>query len=128
LVDKTREMAQYRLREDLRDVYRSNRYGFMLPLRAAADVKPGGAMKRLARLLISTAVVSVGVTVPVSSAFATTPPGLQGYEGQPGNQGGHGGQPPGLQGYEGQPGNQGGHGGQPPGLLGYEGQPGNQGG
>jgi hypothetical protein len=37
-------------------------------------------------------------------------------------------QPPGLLGYEGQPGNQGGGGGQPPGLLGYEGQPGNQGG
>jgi len=39
-------------------------------------------------------------------------------------------QPPGLLGYEGQPGNQGGNpgGGQPPGLLGYEGQPGNQGG
>lgn len=40
-------------------------------------------------------------------------------------------QPPGLLGYEGQPGNQGGgggHHGQPPGLLGYEGQPGNQGG
>jgi hypothetical protein len=39
-------------------------------------------------------------------------------------------QPPGLLGYEGQPGNQGGHNphGQPPGLLGYEGQPGNQGG
>jgi hypothetical protein len=36
-------------------------------------------------------------------------------------------QPPGLLGYEGQPGNQGGH-NQPPGLLGYEGQPGNQGG
>ena len=35
-------------------------------------------------------------------------------------------QPPGLLGYEGQPGNQGGHGGN--GLLGYEGQPGNQGG
>ena len=33
-------------------------------------------------------------------------PGLQGYEGQPGNQGGHGGN--GLKGYEGQPGNQGG--------------------
>jgi hypothetical protein len=66
-------------------------------------------MKRLARLLISTAVVSAGLAVPVSSAFATTPPGLQGYEGQPGNQGGQGGQPaPGLLGYEGQPGNQGG--------------------
>jgi hypothetical protein len=42
-------------------------------------------------------------------------------------------QPPGLQGSEGQPGNQGGQRhagpeGQPPGLLGYEGQPGNQGG
>jgi hypothetical protein len=37
--------------------------------------------------------------------------------------------PPGLLGYEGQPGNQGnGNNGQPPGLLGYEGQPGNQGG
>ncbi len=38
-------------------------------------------------------------------------PGLQGYEGQPGNQGGHNnsnGTSPGLQGYEGQPGNQGG--------------------
>ena len=35
------------------------------------------------------------------------PHGLLGYEGQPGNQGGHGGN--GLQGYEGQPGNQGGH-------------------
>ena len=35
------------------------------------------------------------------------PPGLLGYEGQPGNQGGHGGN--GLQGYEGQPGNQGGN-------------------
>jgi hypothetical protein len=34
--------------------------------------------------------------------------------------------PPGLLGYEGQPGNQGGGGGD--GLLGYEGQPGNQGG
>lgn len=32
------------------------------------------------------------------------PPGLLGYEGQPGNQGGGGG----LSGYEGQPGNQGG--------------------
>jgi hypothetical protein len=40
-------------------------------------------------------------------------------------------QPPGLLGYEGQPGNQGGgngSNGQPNGLLGYEGQPGNQGG
>jgi hypothetical protein len=38
-------------------------------------------------------------------------------------------QPPGLLGYEGQPGNQGdGGGNQGNGLLGYEGQPGNQGG
>ncbi len=38
------------------------------------------------------------------------PPGLLGYEGQPGNQGGGGnnGTPNGLKGYEGQPGNQGG--------------------
>ena len=35
------------------------------------------------------------------------PPGLLGYEGQPGNQGGGGGGG-GLSGYEGQPGNQGG--------------------
>ncbi len=35
-------------------------------------------------------------------------PGLKGYEGQPGNQGGGGGIAPGLKGYEGQPGNQGG--------------------
>jgi len=36
-------------------------------------------------------------------------PGLLGYEGQPGNQGGGNGSNPGLKGYEGQPGNQGGH-------------------
>jgi hypothetical protein len=55
-------------------------------------------------------------------------PGLLGYEGQPGNQGGGGGN--GQLGYEGQPGNQGGGGqnGTPNGLKGYEGQPGNQGG
>jgi hypothetical protein len=35
-------------------------------------------------------------------------PGLLGYEGQPGNQGGGSGTPNGLKGYEGQPGNQGG--------------------
>jgi hypothetical protein len=35
-------------------------------------------------------------------------PGLLGYEGQPGNQGGSNGTPNGLKGYEGQPGNQGG--------------------
>jgi hypothetical protein len=35
-------------------------------------------------------------------------PGLQGYEGQPGNQGGGNHNGGGLKGYEGQPGNQGG--------------------
>jgi hypothetical protein len=52
----------------------------------------------------------------------SVPPGLEGYEGQPGNQGGqpptssnnnnnnnNNGTPNGLKGYEGQPGNQGGH-------------------
>ena len=38
----------------------------------------------------------------------SNPPGLLGYEGQPGNQGG-GGNGNGLKGYEGQPGNQGGN-------------------
>jgi len=41
----------------------------------------------------------------------TVAPGLQGFEGQPGNQGGqpgNNGTPPGLRGFEGQPGNQGG--------------------
>lgn len=44
------------------------------------------------------------------SLFSTSP-GLQGYEGQPGNQGGggHHGTSNGQKGYEGQPGNQGGH-------------------
>jgi hypothetical protein len=42
-----------------------------------------------------------------SPALADQPPGQLGYEGQPGNQGGGGGQPPGCLGYEGQPGNQG---------------------
>lgn len=42
-------------------------------------------------------------TIP---AIAAVPPGQQGYEGQPGNQGGS--QQSGQQGYEGQPGNQGG--------------------
>jgi hypothetical protein len=53
-------------------------------------------------------------------------PGLLGYEGQPGNQGGHQGN--GQLGYEGQPGNQSGSQGTPNGLKGYEGRPGNQGG
>jgi hypothetical protein len=56
--------------------------------------------------------LAIGALAIPGSAVADNPPGLLGYEGQPGNQGG-------------QPG---GGGGQPPGLLGYEGQPGNQGG
>jgi len=48
--------------------------------------------------------------IAASLFVASIAPGLKGYEGQPGNQGGgnhHGGG--GLSGYEGQPGNQGGH-------------------
>jgi hypothetical protein len=57
-------------------------------------------------------IAALAISAP--AAFADQPPGLLGYEGQPGNQGGQpggggGGQPPGLLGYEGQPGNQGGH-------------------
>ena len=64
------------------------------------------------------------VCLASSVVMASNPPGQQGYEGQPGNQGGY--HQSGQQGYEGQPGNQGG--GTSPGLQGYEGQPGNQGG
>jgi hypothetical protein len=65
-------------------------------------------MKGSVRFVVATAVATLTLAIPVSSAFA----GTNGYEGQPGNQsnGQHGGQ------------------GQPNGLLGYEGQPGNQGG
>ncbi len=42
-------------------------------------------------------------------AFAALAPGLKGYEGQPGNQGGF--HQAGQQSYEGQPGNQSGNGG-----------------
>jgi hypothetical protein len=59
-----------------------------------------------------TAVLVLGVffaLAAASPALADQPPGQLGYEGQPGNQGGGGGQPPGQLGYEGQPGNQGGH-------------------
>lgn len=56
-------------------------------------------------------VVAVALAVaPIfgfSSSTESVPNGLKGYEGQPGNQGGHGGN--GLHGYEGQPGNQGGN-------------------
>jgi hypothetical protein len=47
------------------------------------------------------------IDLAIGFAFDAVAPGLLGYEGQPGNQGGHGGG--GLLGYEGQPGNQGGH-------------------
>ena len=47
------------------------------------------------------------IVLAATLAVSGLAPGLLGYEGQPGNQGGHGGN--GLQGYEGQPGNQGGH-------------------
>jgi hypothetical protein len=67
-------------------------------------------MKKAFALLL--AIAALSILAP--AAFADQPPGLLGYEGQPGNQGG-------------QP-HAGGGGGQPPGLLGYEGQPGNQGG
>jgi hypothetical protein len=55
------------------------------------------------------AVGALAIAAP--AAMADNPPGLLGYEGQPGNQGdqNNGGTPaPGLLGYEGQPGNQGG--------------------
>ena len=61
--------------------------------------------RRIAALLLAFLFVLTGL----GSAFAGVPPGQQGYEGQPGNQGGGGGgHAPGLLGYEGQPGNQGG--------------------
>jgi hypothetical protein len=66
----------------------------------------------------------VGIESLESRIALSVSPGLQGYEGQPGNQGGGGSN--GSSGYEGQPGNQSG-GGTSQGLQGYEGQPGNQG-
>jgi hypothetical protein len=62
----------------------------------------------------ATVAICVGLLTMASAApaFADNPPPNQ---------------PPGQLGYEGQPGNQGGGGGQPPGCLGYEGHPGNQG-
>lgn len=61
--------------------------------------------KRVLALILG-AVFALGT---VGHALAATPKGLRGYEGQPGNQGGHGGTSNGLKGYEGRPGNQGGH-------------------
>ena len=67
-------------------------------------------MKKLVTAFMLVLVLVVLVFGSVAPAFADTPPGLKGYEGHPGNQGGGGnnGQPNGLLGYEGQPGNQGG--------------------
>ena len=67
-----------------------------------------GRTRKLAAIVF--AVAALGAAA--SPAVADTPPGLLGYEGQPGNQGGqnnNNGTSNGLQGYEGQPGNQGGH-------------------
>jgi hypothetical protein len=68
-------------------------------------------MKRKIVAVVVGGIVAAGIAANV--VVADNPPGLRGYEGQPGHQGGHGGQPgghaPGLLGYEGQPGNQGGH-------------------
>jgi hypothetical protein len=66
-------------------------------------------MKKTLAVLLSIA----ALLILAPAALADQPPGLLGYEGQPGNQGGQPhagpeGQPPGLLGYEGQPGNQGG--------------------
>jgi hypothetical protein len=74
-------------------------------------VLQGGALERESTMKRKVAGILFGVALGVavsSPAFADQPPGLLGYEGQPGNQGGGSGQPPGLLGYEGQPGNQGG--------------------
>src|SRR5262245_53931464 len=75
------------------------------PARAVGDEKDGH-MKRVVRVGLAMTALSIGVAAQASSAFASQPPGQRGYEGQPGNQGGVGGN--GLLGYEGQPGNRGG--------------------
>lgn len=62
---------------------------------------------------LSCVLAAGALSLAAPAAFADQPPGQLGYEGQPGNQGGHNnnnnGTPNGLKGYEGQPGNQGGH-------------------
>ncbi len=63
-------------------------------------------MRKLFAVLVVGTVMALGLAGQV---LASQPPGQLGYEGQPGNQGGH-------------------HHHHAPGLLGYEGQPGNQGG
>jgi hypothetical protein len=68
-----------------------------------------GRTRKVASVVFAVAAFGAAAT----PAVADQPPGLLGYEGQPGNQGGHNnnnnGTPNGLKGYEGQPGNQGGH-------------------
>jgi hypothetical protein len=63
------------------------------------------AMKRTT---LTVGLCAAALAAAPAAALADQPPGQLGYEGQPGHQGGGGGQPPGLLGYEGQPGNQGG--------------------
>jgi hypothetical protein len=63
-------------------------------------------MKGLLAIVV-TAILFTSLAQFAPVARAATSPGQQGYEGQPGNQGG--GTNPGLKGYEGKPGNQGGH-------------------
>ena len=66
-------------------------------------------MKKRVLATVLAGLLALAIAAP---AFASQPPGQLGYEGQPGNQGGGGGNhgtPNGLKGYEGQPGNQGGH-------------------
>ena len=43
-------------------------------------------MKRKTTAVLAAGALALAATAP---AFASTSPGLQGYEGQPGNQGGH---------------------------------------
>jgi hypothetical protein len=65
-------------------------------------------MRQRTKVIVGASVLILGIAGMATTASADNPPGLLGYEGQPGNQGGGGGMPPGLLGYEGQPGNQGG--------------------
>ena len=62
------------------------------------------------RRIIALAVSALMAVTSIASVAADQPPGLRGYEGQPGHQAGqkHQGPASGLLGYEGQPGNQGG--------------------
>lgn len=64
-------------------------------------------VKRKVMAVVVAAVLTIMTAMP---ALASEPPGLRGYEGQPGHQAGQheGNHAPGLRGYEGQPGNQGG--------------------